>query len=115
MHLNLASAVLCSNSTATCPGDICQTIYDITEPCCPGCGSRTFEALTQWIEGDHPYVRPPKGSTRRETWKQAAKPRTLNEIFKAEFKANRKIVPLEEVVAERSTNDGPRNVARATT
>jgi len=113
MHLNLASAVLCSNSTATCPEDICQTIYDIREPCCPGCGSHSFEALTQWIEVDHPYVRPPKGSSRRETWKQA-NPRTLNEIFKAEFRANKKIVPLKEVVEERSTNDGPRNVAEPT-
>ena len=113
MHLNLASAVLCRNSTANRPEDICQTIYDITEPCCPGCGSDSFDALTTWIEADHPYVRPPKGSARRETWKQAD-PRTANGICKAEFQANKKIVPLEEVVAERSTNDGPRHMAEPT-
>ena len=96
MYLNLGSAVLCDNSVAEKMEDVCQTIYDITAPCCPGCGSTDYQRLSRWIPVDRIY--------RRGEWARAH-PVTLL--------ANKKLIQLTTVVEEGST-DGKESVARAT-
>lgn len=113
MYLNLGSAVLCNNSTATRPEDICQTVYDINIACCPGCGSRSHTRLSQWVEIDHPYVRPPERSSRRHEWTPARPHPSLTDIFGGAW-TQRKPLQLTTVVA-RSTNDGSRDLAQPTT
>ena len=89
MRLHLASAVLCSNSTATCPADICQEVYDRAAPCCPGCGGRSCEPLTRWVAATNT-------------------PRFLIE------ERRRKAITLCDVVEEGGSTDGERTVASAT-
>lgn len=88
-RLHLATAVLCGNSICQNPADVCQEIYDINDPCCPGCGSYTSHPISMWIPASSP-------------------PRQLMEDRREHA------IPLLDVITEGSTDGTERDLASTT-